>query len=30
MYGIPNMKLDKRDVVRRRIELMEQEGIRFC
>ncbi len=29
MYGIPNMKLDKRDVVRRRIELMEQEGIRF-
>jgi glutamate synthase (NADPH/NADH) small chain len=29
MYGIPNMKLDKREVVRRRIELMEQEGIRF-
>jgi glutamate synthase (NADPH/NADH) small chain len=29
MYGIPNMKLDKREVVRRRIDLMEQEGIRF-
>jgi glutamate synthase (NADPH/NADH) small chain len=29
MYGIPNMKLDKRDVVARRIALMEQEGIRF-
>jgi glutamate synthase (NADPH/NADH) small chain len=28
MYGIPNMKLDKR-VVARRIELMEQEGINF-
>ncbi|MBR2758826.1 MAG: glutamate synthase subunit beta [Exiguobacterium sp.] len=26
MYGIPNMKLDK-DVVRRRIRLLEQEGI---
>jgi glutamate synthase (NADPH/NADH) small chain len=29
MYGIPNMKLDKKDVVLRRIELMEQEGIKF-
>jgi glutamate synthase (NADPH/NADH) small chain len=28
-YGIPNMKLDKRRVVERRIELMKQEGIRF-
>jgi glutamate synthase (NADPH/NADH) small chain len=29
MYGIPNMKLDKRDVVLRRIALMEREGIKF-
>jgi glutamate synthase (NADPH/NADH) small chain len=29
MYGIPNMKLDKREVVMRRIELMEKEGVRF-
>ena len=29
MYGIPNMKLDKREVVARRISLLEQEGIRF-
>ncbi len=29
MYGIPNMKLDKKEVVLRRIELMEQEGIKF-
>jgi glutamate synthase (NADPH/NADH) small chain len=28
-YGIPNMKLDKREVVERRIRLLEQEGIRF-
>jgi glutamate synthase (NADPH/NADH) small chain len=27
MYGIPNMKLDKRDIVLRRVELMKQEGI---
>ncbi|STO08259.1 glutamate synthase subunit beta [Exiguobacterium aurantiacum] len=27
-YGIPNMKLDK-DVVRRRVQLLEAEGIRF-
>jgi len=29
MYGIPNMKLDKNEVVMRRIRLMEQEGITF-
>jgi glutamate synthase (NADPH/NADH) small chain len=29
MYGIPNMKLDKRQVVLRRIKLMEAEGIIF-
>jgi glutamate synthase (NADPH/NADH) small chain len=29
MYGIPNMKLDKQEVVLRRIRLMEQEGIKF-
>jgi glutamate synthase (NADPH/NADH) small chain len=29
MYGIPNMKLDKRDVVLRRIKLMEEEKISF-
>jgi glutamate synthase (NADPH/NADH) small chain len=29
MYGIPNMKLDKREVVMRRIDLMEQSGIKF-
>jgi glutamate synthase (NADPH/NADH) small chain len=29
MYGIPNMKLDKRKVVLRRIALMEAEGITF-
>jgi len=29
MYGIPNMKLDKRDVVMRRIGLLEQEGIKI-
>jgi glutamate synthase (NADPH/NADH) small chain len=29
MYGIPNMKLDKRAVVLRRIQLLEQEGVRF-
>ena len=28
MYGIPNMKLDK-SIVKRRIELMKQEGIQF-
>jgi glutamate synthase (NADPH/NADH) small chain len=29
MYGIPNMKLDKKEVVERRLKLMEQEGITF-
>jgi glutamate synthase (NADPH/NADH) small chain len=29
MYGIPNMKLDKREVVMRRLELMEHSGIKF-
>jgi glutamate synthase (NADPH/NADH) small chain len=29
MYGIPNMKLDKKEVVERRIQLMEQEGVKF-
>jgi glutamate synthase (NADPH/NADH) small chain len=29
MYGIPNMKLDKRQVVLRRISLLEAEGIKF-
>lgn len=29
MYGIPNMKLDKKAVVQRRIDLMAAEGIRF-
>ena len=29
MYGIPNMKLDKKEVVLRRIELMEREGVKF-
>jgi len=28
-YGIPNMKLDKRDVVARRITVLEKEGIKF-
>ena len=29
MYGIPNMKLDKMQVVQRRIDLMKDEGIIF-
>ena len=29
MYGIPNMKLDKIDVVQRRVDLMAAEGISF-
>jgi glutamate synthase (NADPH/NADH) small chain len=29
MYGIPNMKLDKKEVVERRLKLMEDEGIKF-
>ena len=29
MYGIPNMKLDKVDVVDRRVRIMQEEGITF-
>lgn len=29
MYGIPNMKLDKENVVQRRVNIMEEEGIEF-
>src|ERR1700752_2561592 len=29
MYGIPNMKLDKRQVVERRLKLMETAGVKF-
>jgi glutamate synthase (NADPH/NADH) small chain len=29
MYGIPNMKLDKKEIVLRRIKLMEDCGIKF-
>ena len=29
MYGIPNMKLDKKEVVLRRIDLMAKEGVNF-
>jgi len=29
MYGIPNMKLSKREVVDRRVNLMREEGINF-
>jgi glutamate synthase (NADPH) small chain len=29
MYGIPNMKLEKKKVVLRRIEVLEKEGIKF-
>lgn len=29
MYGIPNMKLDKNEVVTRRVKLMEEEGVKF-
>ncbi len=29
MYGIPNMKLDKKEVVLRRISLLEKEGVKF-
>ncbi len=28
-YGIPNFKLDKMDVVQRRVELMKEEGVEF-
>ncbi len=29
MYGIPNMKLDKVEVVDRRVNLMKEEGVKF-
>ena len=29
MYGIPNMKLEKREVVDRRLDLMRAEGVQF-
>jgi glutamate synthase (NADPH/NADH) small chain len=29
MYGIPNMKLDKNEVVLRRLKVMEAEGVKF-
>ena len=29
MYGIPNMKLDKTEIVNRRVKLMEEEGVKF-
>ncbi|MFN0078398.1 MAG: glutamate synthase subunit beta [Prosthecobacter sp.] len=29
MYGIPNMKLDKNEVVLRRVKLLEEEGVIF-
>ncbi|MGB0845991.1 MAG: glutamate synthase subunit beta [Thiolinea sp.] len=29
MYGIPNMKLDKQEVVQRRVDLMAESGINF-
>lgn len=29
MYGVPNMKTDKTDVVQRRVDLMAREGVKF-
>ena len=29
MYGIPNMKLDKKEVVLRRLQVLEYEGVKF-
>src|ERR1043166_2924877 len=29
MYGIPNMKLDKKQIVQRRVDIMAQEGVQF-
>jgi len=29
MYGIPNMKLDKEEVVLRRLRVLEEEGVKF-
>ena len=29
MYGVPNMKADKVDIVQRRVNLMAAEGVHF-
>lgn len=29
MYGVPNMKTDKVNIVQRRVDLMAEEGIKF-
>ncbi|KAJ3670906.1 hypothetical protein LUZ60_008332 [Juncus effusus] len=29
MYGVPNMKTDKKEVVQRRVDLMAEEGVNF-
>lgn len=29
MYGVPNMKTDKVDIVQRRVNLMAEEGVNF-
>jgi glutamate synthase (NADPH/NADH) len=29
MYGVPNMKADKKDVVQRRVDIMKREGVTF-
>ncbi|ONK69929.1 uncharacterized protein A4U43_C05F28330 [Asparagus officinalis] len=29
MYGVPNMKADKTDIVQRRVDLMAKEGVKF-
>ena len=29
MYGVPNMKADKVDIVQRRVNLMAEEGVNF-
>eukprot|EP00927_Polykrikos_kofoidii_P057577 TRINITY_DN5171_c2_g1_i1.p1 TRINITY_DN5171_c2_g1~~TRINITY_DN5171_c2_g1_i1.p1 ORF type:complete len:1372 (-),score=201.92 TRINITY_DN5171_c2_g1_i1:237-3839(-) len=29
MYGVPNMKADKVDVVKRRVDIMQEEGVTF-
>jgi glutamate synthase (NADPH/NADH) len=29
MYGVPNMKADKENIVQRRVKLMTEEGITF-
>lgn len=30
MYGVPNMKTDKVDIVQRRVDLMAAEGVQFA